>query len=74
MPVENPTFVIRILKVMTNGYKNPDGSSVRGAKLLTSKGIKEIWEDQEDYRPAVEAFIKDYYRGRERLTNRGNPG
>lgn len=69
MPAENPPAVLRVVAVLRNGHNNPDGSSVRGVKLLTDQGIRELWEDHEGEKLAVDTFIRVFYRGRNRLTN-----
>lgn len=70
MPAENPSTVIKVLAVLRNGHNNPDGTPVRGVKLLTGQGVREIWEDHRDEAFGVDMYIKAFNRGRERLTNK----
>lgn len=69
MPVEKSPVVLNVLSVFRNGHNNPDGTPVRGVKLLTDQGVKEMWSDQEGNGSLVDSYIKFFNRGRERLTD-----
>ena len=52
--------VISVVSLLTNGYRNPDGSKmVLGARFLTSTGLREVFVGPED-RWKIEPLEKIY--------------
>lgn len=57
--------VLDVMSVLGNGHYDEKGVRVTGVKLLTNRGVREIWSDERGKAESVGVFTAHFRRSQE---------